>query len=49
MEILTTGGAGVPTSAAKTRSLDNAVDAILTTLYRQSSDMQLDVGQNVVQ
>ena len=49
MGILTTGGVYVPTTAAKTRSHYNALDAILTILYQQCSDMQLDVGQNIVQ
>ena len=45
----TTGGVEVPTTAAKTRLLKNTFDAILTIFYQQCSDMQLDVGQNIVQ
>ena len=46
----TTGGVEVPTTAVKTRSHKNALDAILTIFYQHCSDMQLDVGQkNIVQ
>ena len=47
--ILTSGGVDVPTTAAKTHSHKNALDAVVTILYQQCSDMQLDVGQDIVE
>ena len=45
MVILTTGGVDVPATAAKTRSLYNALDAILIIFHQQCSD----VGQDIVE
>ena len=48
MGILTTCGVEVPTTAARTRLHENALDAGIIKNHQQFSDMQLDVGQNIV-